>query len=198
MNEKAHPKQNILHEDIWNNLVKFHGHACPGLAIGVAACLEATRALELPVEWNEPSIKTPLSLDEELLCIAETDACSVDAFQFLLSCTLGKGNLFLRLRGKHAYTFMHRPTQKAVRLVANMDKEKAHFKDREALIAHLISGESSIFTVTHIPYNPPKKARIFRSYPCSSCQEMTAESMIRLHGEEKLCLDCYEDFSRIL
>ena len=33
------------------------------------------------------------SADEQVVCIAENDACSVDAIQVMLGCSIGKGDL---------------------------------------------------------------------------------------------------------
>ena len=39
---------------------------------------------------------------------AENDACSVDAIQVVLGCSVGKGNLLFHMRGKQAYSFYER------------------------------------------------------------------------------------------
>lgn len=193
---------------VWEDAVAFHGHSCPGLAIGMAVCLVALRELGLASPRHTEGESLPSkagytiqelqSPDEEMICITETDACSVDAIQWIFSCTAGKGNLFFKLRGKHAYTFMHRPTQRAVRIVWDMDAEKKGFSEREPLIAHLLSGNANCYTVENIEFNPPEKAHIAKSLPCSSCKEMTMDSMMRMRGGEIFCLDCFKDPSRIL
>ena len=66
----------------WEKCVAFHGHACGGLTIGYKAACYAAELLELD-----------FSGDEQLVCIAENDACGVDANQALLGCSVGKGNL---------------------------------------------------------------------------------------------------------
>ena len=86
----------------------FHGHVCPGLALGYRA---AETALE--------RLRTGRAEDEELVTIAETDACGVDAIQVLTGCTVGKGNLFFKNYGKHAFTFINRLTGDAVRITGN-------------------------------------------------------------------------------
>lgn len=65
--------------------VEFHGHVCPGLAIGY-------RAAELGIE----ALACGRDTDEELVAIVENDACGVDAVQVVTGCTLGKGNLILK------------------------------------------------------------------------------------------------------
>ena len=79
-------------ESLWQQCVAFHGHGCGGLAVGFRAVLYAWELFE----------SDSTSEDEEIVCIAETDACGVDAIQALLSCTVGKGNLIFNLQGKNA------------------------------------------------------------------------------------------------
>ena len=97
----------------WEKAAAFHGHKCPGLAIGFKAAEGAIAELGLD-DTQLPAI------DEELVCVTENDACCVDAIQCLLGCTYGKANLIPRLRGKMAFTFFVRDENgsaaKAVRL----------------------------------------------------------------------------------
>ena len=90
--------------DDFQKCATFHGHVCPGLAIGYAA-VKALRIFEV----------FRISEDEELVCIVENNSCSVDAVQVLLGCTFGKGNLIFRDWGKQAFTFYDREKGKAVR-----------------------------------------------------------------------------------
>ena len=74
-----------------DRVIKFHGHSCPGLAIGI-------RVSELALErLGEPE-------SGELIAVVETDMCGVDAIQFLTGCTFGKGNLIHKDHGKMAFT----------------------------------------------------------------------------------------------
>ncbi len=52
-------------ESLWQQCVAFHGHGCGGLAVGFRAVLYA---------W-ELFGGDRASQDEEIVCIAETDAC---------------------------------------------------------------------------------------------------------------------------
>ncbi len=90
----------------WQRCVAFHGHACPGLAIGFRACEALKQVMDLH-----------FSKDEELVCITENDACGVDAVQVLTGCIFGKGNLIYRDVGKMAFTFFERHAGKGVRVV---------------------------------------------------------------------------------
>ena len=95
--------------------VNFHGHSCPGLAIGV---LVSKYILD---NGND------FSIDEELVAVVENDNCSVDAIQALLGTTFGKGNLKYLDHGKNNYSFYNRTSKKAVKLSIKV----LSFGDRE-------------------------------------------------------------------
>ena len=88
----------------WERCADFHGHTCGGLAIGFQAARRAAQLLGLT-----------FSQDEEVVCVCENDACGVDAIQVLLGCSVGKGNLLFRMRGKQAFSFFCRKTGQSVR-----------------------------------------------------------------------------------
>ena len=89
--------------------IAFHGHWCPGLAMGIRAAEMALR------DFGK-------SGDEEIVAVVETDMCGVDAIQFLTGCTFGKGNLIYRDHGKNAFTFYRRRDDKSARLVARPNR----------------------------------------------------------------------------
>ena len=64
-------------------------------------------------------------------------------------------------------------------------------------LAYYLDGEDDkLFEVKEAVLVLPEQARIFRSYPCDCCGEITAEHWLRLSGDQKLCLDCYESYNR--
>ena len=167
----------------WNDCVAFHGHECGGLTIGYKASLYAIDLLGL--EFSD---------DEQVVCITENDACGVDAIQVMLGCSIGKGNLLFHLRGKSAYSFYNRKTGKAVRLVL---KPKPEGMTKEESFAYYQSCKpEEVFLVKETALSLPEKARLFDSYTCDCCGEVTGANWIRLQGDKKLCLDCYETYNR--
>ncbi len=96
---------NELNNDDLRDVIQFHGHLCPGLALGYRIAKAALREL-----------KADRPRDEELVAIVENDSCAVDAVQFITGCTFGKGNLIFRDYGKHVYTFFNRRTGQGVRI----------------------------------------------------------------------------------
>ena len=169
-------------EKLWEKCVAFHGHACGGLTIGYKAALYAMKLLE--INFSE---------DEEVVCISENDACGVDAIQVMLGCSVGKGNLLFRMRGKQAFSFINRKTGKSVRLVL---KEKPKMSKEESFQYLQERKPEELFTVKEVVVNIPERARIFMSVPCEGCGEVTSENMIHLQNGKKLCLDCYHEYNR--
>lgn len=51
-----------MNAELWNECIKFHGHFCPGLAMGYRASEIAAEELGIPLEKAS---------DEEIVCIAE-------------------------------------------------------------------------------------------------------------------------------
>ena len=191
--------------------VAFHGHSCPGLALGYRAAQYAMDAL-----------KAGRSDDEELVCLVENDACGVDAIQVIAGCSMGKGNLIFRDLGKHAYTFIDRRYNRAIRLVQRpepviqridpvasalrekvMDgtatkEEGKEFHERQATVIQKILAMpvENLFLTQEVKPDIPEKARIFRSVPCASCGEMVAEHRARVKDGKFVCISCAGEYGR--
>ena len=167
----------------WNDCVAFHGHECGGLTIGYKASLYAIELLNLD-----------FSADEQVVCIAENDACGVDGIQVMLGCSIGKGNLLFHMRGKQAFSFYNRKTGASVRLVL---KPRPEGMTKAESFAYYQSREpKDMFDVKDATIQLPEKARLFDSFICDCCGETTGANWIRLAGDKKLCLDCYESYNR--
>ena len=167
----------------WNDCVAFHGHECGGLTIGYKASLYAIELLEL--EFSE---------DEQVVCITENDACGVDAVQVMLGCSIGKGNLLFHMRGKQAFSFYNRKNGKTVRLVLKPKPEG--MTKAESFAYYQSCKPEQMFDVKETTIRLPEKARLFDSYICDCCGEIAGANWIRLAGEKKLCLDCYDNYDR--
>ncbi|MGB9822603.1 MULTISPECIES: FmdE family protein [Thermodesulfovibrio] len=190
----------------FEDVVKFHGHSCPGLALGYRVATAALEELEVQDR----------SHDEEIVCIVENDSCAVDAIQVITGCTFGKGNLIFRDYGKQVYTFFDRKTGKAVRI--SIDFEFKETENEKALWQRFMQGDSStevvefinkrkaekikqilnakkeeILKITYPKINPPKQARIFKSLRCANCGEKVAEAKARILNGKILCIPCFEE-----
>lgn len=164
--------------------MEFHGHLCPGLMIGWRLARAAADALGVGS-----------SGDEELVAVAENDSCSVDAFQFLLSTTFGKGNLKWQDYGKKAFTLYDRGQGRAVRVRFIGDDFRKTLpdgsSDREAFMQSLLDEpDEKLVEIKEAPPLPPEKARIEPSILCARCGEPTQKSkLVELNGS-MLCRAC--------
>lgn len=173
----------MISQKEWDEIIAFHGHSCPGVAVGVKA-VEAARE-KIGVNTTE---------DEDIVCVTENDACGVDAIQYMLSCTIGKGNLIYRDTGKMAFSFFDRVSGKKIRMVLKpMDKSR----DREEQTQWLLeSPVDEIFTFSEPNFELPEKARLFETVICEECGEGAPEHKIRLQEGQKVCLDCFKPYDR--
>ena len=167
----------------WQDCVAFHGHECGGLTIGYKASLFAIELLNL--EFSD---------DEQVVCIAENDACGIDGIQVMLGCSIGKGNLLFHMCGKQAFSFYNRKTGKSVRLVLKPKPEG--MTKAESFAYYQACKPEEMFDVKEASLCLPEMAKLFDSYVCDCCGEVTGANWIRLAGEKKLCLDCYEHYDR--
>ena len=165
----------------WEKCAAFHGHECGGLTIGYQAARYAIKLLDLK-----------FSDDEQVVCIAETDGCSVDALQVLLGCSVGKGNMLFHITGKQAFSIYDRTSGKSVRLVL-----RNNTVDRKDSFEYYQNCRpEDMFDVKPTTIALPERARMFGSYVCDCCGETAGANWIRLAGDKKLCLDCYGQYDR--
>jgi formylmethanofuran dehydrogenase subunit E len=195
-------------QELIEKTISFHGHWCPGLAIGIRAA-----------EWALKEMgRAP---DEEIVAVVETDMCAVDAVQFLTGCTFGKGNLIHRDYGKNAFNFYRRQDGKAARLVVRQtaygnrgedmgklykkmleqgltkEEEEAWNEARAATSKRIMdSALTDLFEIKEPAGPVPKRARIMSSMVCESCGESVMESRVRHFGGKVLCIPCFEEMEK--
>jgi formylmethanofuran dehydrogenase subunit E len=172
-----------MDQELWQKCVAFHGHECPGLAIGFQVCAAAREKLHLQ-----------FSPDEEVVCVTENDACGVDAVQVLTGCSIGKGNLIYRGTGKQAFSFFVRQSGACLRLVLKPLPQEMERKERQEYLLQTPAAE--LFEFKKPRFNLPERARIFNTVYCEICGEGAPEAKIRLQDGRPVCLDCFQDYSR--
>lgn len=163
---------------------KFHGHICPGLALGY----RATRA-------GIEALSANRALDEEFIAIVENDSCAVDAVQVLAGCTFGKGNLFVRDHGKQVYTFALRDSGRAVRVALRTEvgRERSENMSRDERTQFLLARPTGeLFDVRPVEIELPGPAEIHKSVVCEECGEAAMETRVRTVGGRRLCIPCAE------
>jgi len=195
----------------YDDVVQFHGHSCPGLALGYRVALRALK--ELGIEEG--------SKDEEIVAIVENDSCAVDAIQVMTGCTFGKGNLIFKDYGKQVYTFAKRPsgvggegTVEAIRISIDFnppeesEKEKllwkrysegdrseevlkaVHSRKAKKLKAILEADDEELLKIRRLRIILPEEAKIYQSVRCEVCGEKVAEPKARLYHGKVVCIPC--------
>jgi formylmethanofuran dehydrogenase subunit E len=198
--------EEILPSGDFTKCVEFHGHICPGLAIGFQAARILMERLGIR--------KSP---DEELLAIVETDACGADAIQVMTGCTFGKGNFIFKNYGKHAFSLIDRRKGKGVRVCLRPDtfqadrkylsisekvqndepspKEIEYFRQLQQERAQKILdvGAESLFKIEEISPDIPPRARIMESATCDVCGEPTKMDLLRKMNGKRMCIPCAKE-----
>ncbi|MCF7794125.1 MAG: TraR/DksA C4-type zinc finger protein [Candidatus Cloacimonetes bacterium] len=175
----------------FEEVVKFHGHSCPGLAMGYKLTLAALEKLnKLRAE------------DEEIVAIVENDACGTDAVQFISGCTFGKGNFIFKDHGKMVYTFICRKSGRAIRASRNPDflnRVKKEESSREELINQILESKSEDFAnLEEISIELPPEAKLYKNIVCEECGETAMETRIRKRDGRKLCIPCAENIKKYI
>ncbi len=195
--------ETIMESDDFKRCEQFHGHVCPGLAIGY-------QVSKFALEW----LKENRSVDEEIVAIVENDACCVDAIQVLTGCTFGKGNFIFKDHGKMVFTFFSRNTGKGVRismkpgalghdekhrrLIEKLRENKATDQEREEFERlHqqrtqdiLNKSFENLFQMESTRIDLPPKARMEPSELCALCGEPTMPSKMEHVNHQMVCRDC--------
>lgn len=192
----------------FSEVTDFHGHVCPGSALGYKTA-----------QMGLNTLSSTRSEDEEIVTIVENDSCAVDAIQVLTGCTFGKGNLIFNDYGKQVYTFLNRSSGEGVRISLKdsfeMDKidpqlsilrkkvssEKASTAEKELLnekvqsVANKIleMDENEIFKAEKINMALPPKASLFKSITCQKCGELVSEHRIKEIEGIKVCIPCSKE-----
>lgn len=175
-----------LERSSWEKAVDFHGHACPGLAIGYRA---AEAVLNI--------IGTQRDVDEELVAIVENDSCAIDAIQSVLSCSVGKGNMIFTNYGKQVFTVGSRKTEKAVRVALKFGALDKPAGTKEEKIDQILAAPiNELFETRETNLLLPQKARIFQTLQCSNCSEGVMELKARIKDGKIVCPACVEEYSR--
>ncbi|UCG11095.1 MAG: TraR/DksA C4-type zinc finger protein [Deltaproteobacteria bacterium] len=194
-----------ISEDTIKEVRAFHGHMCPGLAIGIRVAQAALRDIG------------PHAQDEEVVALVETDMCGVDAIQFLTGCTFGKGNLIHLDYGKNAFTFYRRSDGKGIRIVTRPEgldppdpewetlrdkqrteelapEERQRFEELHRVRTQQIleAPLEKLFEFKKPPRELPQQARIMESLTCESCNEGVMETRTRRFRGKTICIPCFE------
>lgn len=196
----------MLDHELLSLGLKFHGHKCPAMPMGLRAGIAAMRALGVE-----------RARDKELHAISETGeghaaGCFLDGVMTATGCTFGKGNVEKRHYHKMAFTLIDIRRQKAVRVSLKpeffaaalagpfVSQRKAGVLPQDIdpkitdPLVEKIAGlpEEQFLTVGPLVNYPfPTKKGVFDAKRCESCGEMTFVGKLRMTPDGKLvCIPC--------
>ena len=186
--------------------LKFHGHRCPAMPMGLKAGLSAMNALG--VERAQ---------DKELYVKAETGkghaaGCFLDGIMAATGCTYGKSNIEKLYYNKMAFTLIDQKSGRSVRVSLKpgffekalqspfVQQRKAGVPPQDIpadvadpLINRIIGLDDSEFLdIGDVQVVEIKKGQgVFEAKPCASCGELTFVNKLRQSLDGKLvCIPC--------
>lgn len=121
---------------LWEETVKFHGHECPGIAIGFKVC---------------EAIKSKINIDENIVCISENNSCPIDAVKYIFNFDYKKGNLILREDKDLAFNIIDKKNDKSFRVVY---KGENNYNTKKEYINYILKARiNELFDFTEVKYN---------------------------------------------
>jgi formylmethanofuran dehydrogenase subunit E len=192
-----------VNAQIVNDVMRFHGHECPGAAVGIRVAEAALAVVGCHSRTNQ------------ITAVVETNLCAVDPIQYLTGCTFGKRNLIHLDHGKNVFTFWQRSSHASVRIVVLPDSVESTDPEFWNIHERIHEGaatddEQSFFAkvqatryrnILEMELNqlcrmeaalgpPPRRIGATAPTPCSSCGELTLGTHISITGEGELCRVC--------
>jgi formylmethanofuran dehydrogenase subunit E len=186
--------------------MKFHGHKCPAMPMGLRAGLAAMKTLDVE-----------RARDKELFVVSETGkehaaGCFLDGIMTATGCTYGKSNIEKRYFNKMAFTLIDQQTGRAVRVSLKPDffekalaspfvqKRKAGVSPQDIqpeiadpLVDRILSMDESVFLdIGDVHDTGVKKGKgIFTAKRCASCGELTFVNKLRSTEDGRwVCIPC--------
>lgn len=193
-------------EQILETGLKFHGHRCPAMPMGIKAGLAAMKALGVGH-----------SQDKELYVKSETGkghaaGCFLDGIMTATGCTYGKSNIEKLYYNKMAFTLIDQTTGRAVRVSLKPEffekalgspfvrKRKAGVPPQDIepeiadpLINRIIGlADEDFLDVGEVHTVEVKKGKgVFTTKRCALCGEVTFVNKLRETEDGKtVCIPC--------
>lgn len=192
--------------EVFTTGLKFHGHKCPAMPMGLRAGIAAMKALGVE-----------RSKDKELFMKAETGkghaaGCFLDGLMTATGCTYGKSNIEKLYYNKMAFTLIDTRTGRAVRVSLKpgffenalkspfVQKRKAGVPPQDIEpeivnpILERVKGlpEYEFLDIGEVHTVDIKKSKgLFEVRRCESCGEVTFVDKLRVSPDGKtVCMSC--------
>ncbi|MDH2428034.1 FmdE family protein [Sphaerisporangium sp. TRM90804] len=190
----------------YDAVIRFHGHECPGAAVGTRIAMLAVSIYGRDTQANR------------LVAVGETDACAADAVQVLSGCTFGKRNLLHEDNGKVAFTFWSPADGTGIRVsakpgsdvfrseeiwalarkvetgAATAEENARFFESQSTRIQRILTAPvDDILAVEPVTGEPPRAKKLQPFAPCDGCAEQTSAGLLHNHRGQNLCPPCHLD-----
>ena len=186
--------------------IKFHGHKCPAMPLGLRAGIAAMKTLGVD-----------RAKDKELFAISETGknhaaGCFLDGIMMATGCTYGKSNIEKRYFNKMAFTLIDQKSGRAVRVSLAPDffekalaspfvqKRKSGTPPQDIdpeitdpLVDRILALEEGVFLTIGPVHQVPVASQkgVFPVKRCAACGEATFIDKLRVTEDGKLmCIPC--------
>ena len=186
--------------------MKFHGHKCPAMPMGLRAGLAALKVLGVE-----------RARDKELVIRSETGkghaaGCFLDGLMMATGCTYGKSNIEKLYYNKMAFTLIDTKTRRSVRVSLKpqffekalgspfIQKRKAGIPPQDIepeitdpLVERIFGlPESEFLDIGEIQTVEIREGKgLFEAKPCEKCGELTFVNKLRVGPDGKLsCIPC--------
>lgn len=191
--------------ELFETGLKFHGHKCPAMPMGLRAGLLAMKALG--VERSQ---------DKELRLLAETGeghaaGCFVDGLMTATGCTYGKSNIKKLYYNKMAFTLIDSKSGRAVRVSlkpefltkalaspfvqqrkAGVPPQDIAPKVADPLVNNILAmPEQNFLDISEIKQVEVTQGKgVFEAQPCAKCGELTFVNKLQDSSEGRVCIPC--------
>lgn len=191
-------------EHTYTDVLRFHGHECPGAAVGL-------RMAEVAVARFGRNAK-----DNRVIAVSETDSCSVDAVQVVAGCTYGTRTLVHEDNGKNAFTFWRGSDGAAIRVkakpgsdayrseeiwalaekveggTATADEHRRFAELQSARIERILAAPvDDILLIEDVAGDAPAAKPLVPYDACADCGEQTSIATLHNHRGRIICPACH-------
>lgn len=197
----------MLDEQQLQHAIEFHGHMCPGLAMGI-------QVGEIAVKEVGRNTR-----DNPVRAVVETNLCPVDGIQYVTGCTFGMGALVYREWGKMGFSFYALKDRRGVRISPKEDafEGEAGYAEHTELMAKVRAGQASpeeqarfhelheaqarrileadpydLYGVEELAGPVPPLIHAHANARCEACGEKVAEDLTRRHDGRTVCIPCFD------
>ena len=124
---------------LWKEVVKFHGHECPGLAIGIRACEAIISKMNIKPK------------EDKIICITENNTCPVDGIKYVFGCDYDKKNLFYKESDELAFNIFNASNNDSLRIIY---KGKNNTDTKDGYMKYILSADiDELFDFSKVQYD---------------------------------------------